>query len=182
MNKGYTHVFILEFATQEDYDYYIVYDKAHHAFSATAGPLVEDQVISALKDGYLFGPAPQKPSKVRNGRYEGSCHCGDVRWTAKLDEGTGHILRHCQTCRKLGGGPYSLNQIIARNELQITRGQCRVYTYTGASGVYCLLTTRDSRTDFVFRKSSRLLLLSELYVSCVSSPRGSLLFSHTAGV
>ncbi|EME42725.1 hypothetical protein DOTSEDRAFT_94369, partial [Dothistroma septosporum NZE10] len=63
----------------------------------------------------------------------GSCHCGEMRWTAKLDKAE-HVLCHCSTCQKLGGGPYSCNQIIAKEDLVITKGQPKIYTYKGASG------------------------------------------------
>jgi hypothetical protein len=64
-----------------------------------------------IHDSVLFGPSPPRPaSKPKT--YNGSCHCGEIEWTAKLSKAE-HVLCHCQTCRKLGGGPYSLNAIIA---------------------------------------------------------------------
>ena len=46
---------------------------------------------------------------------------------------------HCDTCKSLGGGAYSLNQIIPKSDLKVTKGNLRAYTYQGASGknVYC---------------------------------------------
>jgi hypothetical protein len=69
---------------------------------------------------------------VRNG----TCHCESVRWMAKL-ENAEHVLCHCSTCQKLGGGPYSCNQIIPREGLQIVSGEenVRQYQYKGASGM-----------------------------------------------
>jgi Stress responsive A/B Barrel Domain len=44
-SKGMTHAFILEFANAEDRDYYLLKDPVHHAFSAKAGPLIEDSLV-----------------------------------------------------------------------------------------------------------------------------------------
>lgn len=70
--------------------------------------------------------------------YNGSCHCGQTEWTAKLSDST-HILCHCDTCKLLGGGAYSLNQIIPKSDLHITKGDLKTYTYYGESGkgVHC---------------------------------------------
>jgi hypothetical protein len=44
-SKGMTHSFVLEFARQEDLDYYLMEDPVHLAFSAAAKPLIEDSVV-----------------------------------------------------------------------------------------------------------------------------------------
>ncbi|KAF8864020.1 hypothetical protein BDZ45DRAFT_761534 [Acephala macrosclerotiorum] len=136
-SKGMTHGFVLEFASQEDLDYYIVEDPVHLAFSKAAKSLIEDSVVVDIRDSVLFGPSPAKPaSKPKT--YKGSCHCGAVEWTARLEKAE-HVLCHCSTCQKLGGGPYSLNAIISTDDLQIQKGTPKVYTYKGASGksVHC---------------------------------------------
>jgi hypothetical protein len=77
-------------------------------------PIVEYPNLTAIlidiHDGILFGPSPPKPAP-KSKTYKGSCHCGDITWTAKLEKAE-HVLCHCDTCKKLGGGPYSLNAII----------------------------------------------------------------------
>jgi hypothetical protein len=77
-------------------------------------PIVEYSNLTAIlidiHDGILFGPSPPKPAP-KSKTYRGSCHCGDITWTAKLEKAE-HVLCHCDTCKKLGGGPYSLNAII----------------------------------------------------------------------
>jgi len=74
--------------------------------------------------------------------FDGKCHCGQTEWTAKLEkEQQGHILCHCDTCKELSGGTYTLNQIIPKNALNITKGKDNLgkYTYYGDSGkgVHC---------------------------------------------
>ncbi|KAH6718186.1 Mss4-like protein, partial [Leptodontidium sp. 2 PMI_412] len=67
----------------------------------------------------------------------GSCHCQSIKWTAILSNSDAkHILCHCNTCQKLGGGPYSLNTIIDREALKILEGEekMKVYVYKGDSG------------------------------------------------
>lgn len=140
-NKGLTHGFVLEFRSQEDLDYYLTQDPVHLAFSRDAQEkgLIEDSVVLDIKDGQLLlGPQdmPRKP-----GTKEGQCHCGQIRFSAvlPLPQGPhgseiGHILCHCRTCRLLSGSPYSCNQIIPKEDLQVTQGKLNKYTYQGASG------------------------------------------------
>jgi hypothetical protein len=104
-----THGFVIEFETQEDLDFYHLEDPVHLAFSAAAKDLVEDSIVVDIQDGFLFGASPKKPAST----YKGSCHCRAVEWTAKLGTAE-HILCHCDTCKKLGGGAFSLNQIIGK--------------------------------------------------------------------
>ncbi|RMY98721.1 hypothetical protein D0864_04288 [Hortaea werneckii] len=129
-SKGMTHAFVLEFASQEDLDYYLLHDPVHREFSQNAGPLIEDSLVVDIRDGVLFGPKAKRPSG--QGEYRGSCHCGELEWMAKLDVAE-HVLCHCQTCQKLGGGAYSCNQIIPRGDLSVTKGEPGCYMYTGAS-------------------------------------------------
>lgn len=129
--KGMTHGFVLEFKSQEDLDYYLTEDPVHLAFSKAARPLIDDSVVVDIHDRVLFGPSPPAPTKSK--LYAGSCHCGSITWTARLDKAE-HILCHCSTCQKLGGGPYSLNAIIPQSDLMILKGEPKTYTYTGASG------------------------------------------------
>ncbi|KAK4497919.1 hypothetical protein PRZ48_010574 [Zasmidium cellare] len=132
-SKGMTHGFVLEFASQDDLDYYLTQDEVHAEFSKNAKPFVEDSVVVDITDGLLFGAAAKHPLLKREGSYAGSCHCGELKWAAKLDKAE-HVHCHCGTCQKLGGGPYSCNQIIARQDLTILQGEPKVYTYKGASG------------------------------------------------
>ena len=122
-SKNLTHGFVLEFRSQEDLDYYLTEDPVHLAFSRDAQEkgLIEDSVVLDLKDGqFLLSPqdVPKKP-----GTKEGKCHCGQIRFSATLPlqsaspgSGPSHILCHCSTCRLLSGGPYSCNQIIAKED------------------------------------------------------------------
>ncbi|KAF2018282.1 dabb-domain-containing protein [Aaosphaeria arxii CBS 175.79] len=136
-NKGMTHGFVLEFASQEDLDYYLTTESVHLQFSRDAKPLIEDSVVVDIKDGVLFGAPAEHPNLKVPGTRKGTCHCQGVKWTAKLDKAE-HVLCHCSTCQKLGGGPYSCNQIIPREELSIVAGQenVGVYKYKGASGKF----------------------------------------------
>ncbi|KAL2822150.1 hypothetical protein BDW59DRAFT_181061 [Aspergillus cavernicola] len=138
-NKGMTHGFVLEFENQADLDYYLTKDPVHLEFSRNAKPLVEDSVVIDIRDGILFGPRAKKPTTAPSpGTYTGACHCGTCTWTAEITS-PNHILCHCETCRKLGGGAFSMNQIIHQNQLQINSGTPSRYTYTGTSGnpVHC---------------------------------------------
>jgi len=65
--------------------------------------------------------------------FEGSCHCGQTAWTAEIPEAT-HILCHCSACKVLGGGEFTLNQIIPKDNLKVTKGTLSKYVYKGDSG------------------------------------------------
>jgi hypothetical protein len=144
-SKGMTHGFVLEFASQEHLDYYLLQDPVHLEFSRNAGPLIEDSVVVDIRDGVLFGAKPRKPVGV-GGRWEGACHCGDVKWEVQLgaEEELKHIVCHCDTCKKLGGGPYSCNYIVPREAITIVQGKLGEYAYKGASGkdVHCYFCRR----------------------------------------
>lgn len=136
-SKGMTHGFVLEFENQDDLDYYLTQEPVHREFSKAAGPLIEDSLVIDIRDGVLFGPAATRPT-LPAGTYNGSCHCGAITWKATLTTAE-HVLCHCSTCQKLGGGPYSCNQIIPRNDISIVSGEPKVYRYFGASGKSPLL-------------------------------------------
>ncbi|KAK6452903.1 hypothetical protein FP744_10009154 [Trichoderma asperellum] len=40
-NNGFTHAFVVEFASVEDRDYYVDQDPIHQAFKTNAGPTIE---------------------------------------------------------------------------------------------------------------------------------------------
>lgn len=46
------------------------------------------------------------------------------------------VKSHCDTCKILGGGAFTMNQIIPKGNLNITKGleQLKCYTYKGDSG------------------------------------------------
>ncbi|OCK79866.1 hypothetical protein K432DRAFT_252188, partial [Lepidopterella palustris CBS 459.81] len=50
-SKGMTHGFVLEFANQEDLDYYLTRDLVHLDFSKNAGPLIEDSLVVDIASG-----------------------------------------------------------------------------------------------------------------------------------
>ncbi|KAJ4409774.1 hypothetical protein N0V91_002248 [Didymella pomorum] len=134
-SKGMTHGFVLEFASQDHLDYYLLQDPVHLEFSRSAKHLIEDSVVVDISDGVLFGAKPRKPVG-RGGRWEGACHCGDVEWEVQVgeEEELKHIVCHCDTCKKLGGGPYSCNYIVPREAITIVKGELGEYKYQGASG------------------------------------------------
>lgn len=173
-SKGMTHGFVLEFASQEDLDYYLTAEPVHLQFSKDAKPLIEDSVVVDIRDGVLFGPAAEHPSLkgVGKGVWKGSCHCEAVRWTARL-ENAEHVLCHCATCQKLGGGPYSCNQIIPKEGLRILGGGENVgeYKYKGASGRLSPILHNTRYADSARREIRALLLLQDLHKSYISSPR-----------
>ena len=43
---------------------------------------------------------------------------------------------HCNACKALSGGAYTLNQIIPKDDLKITKGDVKTYTYKGDSGTF----------------------------------------------
>lgn len=140
-SKGMTHAFVLEFASQAHLDYYLTQDAVHRAFSQAAGPLLEDSCVVDIQDANLLGPGFVHPDAqtAAGYAYHGKCHCGALGWRVTSDEVLSHVLCHCDTCKQLGGGPYSCNYIVPREALVVTKGEPGHYAYTGASGkqVHC---------------------------------------------
>ena len=91
--------------------------------------------------------------------YNGKCHCGQTEWTAKVEDhhiiwlvavivllanlaalwgSDGNVMltvsSHCDTCKTLSGGAYTLNTIVPQEDLKITKGDVKAYTYYGDSG------------------------------------------------
>lgn len=139
-HKGMTHGFILEFANQSDLDHYLTCDPIHLAFSRAAKQLIGDSIVIDILDGQLFGPRAVKPGTPEaGGVYPGSCHCGSLAWKGRFTEEPKHILCHCDTCKQLGGGPYSCNFIVPAEDLAMIKGEPKHYSWKGASGkeVHC---------------------------------------------
>ena len=133
-SKGMTHAFILEFSSQADLDYFLTRDPIQLEFARKTRPLVEDTTVIDIKDGELFGDKPVMPGTVGTKVYKGSCHCGKLEWEVRMPERPEHVLCHCDTCKKLGGGPYSCNAIVSQGDLAVIRGELSSYTYPGACG------------------------------------------------
>ena len=70
--------------------------------------------------------------------YQAQCHCGHHKWEWTLEsDKQSHILCHCDTCKVLSGGPYTLNQIVPKSALKITSGgEPAKYSYKGDSGEF----------------------------------------------
>ncbi|EEP76824.1 predicted protein [Uncinocarpus reesii 1704] len=70
----------------------------------------------------------------------GKCHCGQIEWTVKLaDQEKSHILCHCDACKIVNGGEFTLNQVIPEENFKLEKGEPSKYTYKGDSGnpVHC---------------------------------------------
>jgi hypothetical protein len=57
-----------------------------------------------------------------------------VLYTAKSMADDSPRASHCDTCKCLGGGAYSLNQVVPKSALNLTKGNLKEYTYYGDSG------------------------------------------------
>jgi len=69
--------------------------------------------------------------------YNGKCLCGQTTWEVKLEQDQANtILCHCNTCKTLSGGAYTLNQIVPKDALKFTKGgdALKMFTYKGDSG------------------------------------------------
>ncbi|EEH18798.2 hypothetical protein PABG_01117 [Paracoccidioides brasiliensis Pb03] len=69
---------------------------------------------------------------------KGRCHCGQTEFAVKM-ESLSHILCHCDACKVINGSDYTLNQIVPKENFELTKGNLGSYTYDGDSGnpVHC---------------------------------------------
>ncbi|KAL1612431.1 hypothetical protein SLS60_000658 [Paraconiothyrium brasiliense] len=51
LQEGLSHAFIVQFASNEDRDYYVNQDPTHDAFKKAAGPFIEQAVVVDFQDG-----------------------------------------------------------------------------------------------------------------------------------
>jgi hypothetical protein len=65
--------------------------------------------------------------------YEGSCHCGAVRFEVSEDFLTVRVC-HCTTCKKLSGGVGTTNGRTRSENVQIVEGRELISTYQPAEG------------------------------------------------
>ncbi|RPA97245.1 hypothetical protein L873DRAFT_1742456 [Choiromyces venosus 120613-1] len=65
----------------------------------------------------------------------GHCHCGQLQWTTHLPTGSlpDKIICHCKNCKAFGGA-YSVNMTVPKEQVEMTKGTPKIYTYTGHSG------------------------------------------------
>lgn len=91
---------------------------------------------------------------------------------------TPNLNSHCDTCKILGGGAYTMNQIIPKSALKITKGgEPGKYTYYGDSGKVTSSIPPTppfsplSNTLFLVNIGSQLLLLPQMYLSHLPSSR-----------
>jgi len=63
---------------------------------------------------------------------DGRCHCGRIRYYAKVEAGSVAIC-HCTDCQSLSGSPYRA-MITARSEDFTIEGEPRIYVKTADSG------------------------------------------------
>lgn len=131
--------------------------------ATTAGNDTSYQPEPATEANKSTGATPTT-SSTNMTSYTGTCHCKHHEWTVELTpDQSKHILwyvhkqshisffvlspkrkptkltnnlnSHCDTCKILGGGAYTLNQIIPKSALKITKGgEPGKYTYYGDSG------------------------------------------------
>lgn len=69
---------------------------------------------------------------------KGKCHCGACEFTVKVEDKS-HILCHCGACKLINGGEFTLNQVIPKEDFELTKGKLTDYVYHGDSGnpVHC---------------------------------------------
>ena len=66
-------------------------------------------------------------------KYSGSCICGEVKFTVKLDEKPRVFNCHCIDCRKKIGGIISIIQL-RENAVDIDKSKLGTYEHSGGSG------------------------------------------------
>ncbi|KZF22455.1 hypothetical protein L228DRAFT_153333 [Xylona heveae TC161] len=81
--------------------------------------------------------------------HTGKCDCGQLEWTVKLEDES-HVLCHCDTCKKLSGGAFTLNQIVPKDNVKVLKGDLKNYTYAGESGnpVHCYYCANCTTSPF----------------------------------
>ncbi|MEO6928849.1 MAG: GFA family protein [Casimicrobiaceae bacterium] len=66
-------------------------------------------------------------------RVRGSCHCGEIAYTASV-EADGVTICHCTDCQKLSGGAYRVTVRAAAEGFSLLSGKPKSYIKTAQSG------------------------------------------------
>jgi hypothetical protein len=64
---------------------------------------------------------------------DGNCHCGAVRFEAKIDPDEVGIC-HCTDCQHLTGSVYRVTVTVPKENFRITSGEPKIYVKTGDNG------------------------------------------------
>lgn len=81
------------------------------------------------------------------------------------------LHRHCNACKILGGGEFSLNQIIPEENFQTTKGNLKQYTYKGDSGMFLSLSPSPLFLPSPSSVPTTTVLFTHLTALSSSSPR-----------
>jgi hypothetical protein len=65
-------------------------------------------------------------------KIEGRCHCGAIRYEARIDPER-VIICHCTDCQTISGAPYRANVPVATENFRLT-GEPKLYVKTADSG------------------------------------------------
>jgi hypothetical protein len=63
----------------------------------------------------------------------GSCHCGDIQYTAAVDA-TRTTICHCTDCQKLTGSAYRVSVPATEGSFELTAGEPSIYVKIGDAG------------------------------------------------
>ena len=66
-------------------------------------------------------------------RIDGSCHCGAVRYEARIDPGQVSIC-HCTDCQALTGSAFRVTVPAAQKDFRLLSGEPKIYIKTADSG------------------------------------------------
>lgn len=72
----------------------------------------------------------------RRNMFSGMCHfLPGPRGSIAENQYLTSVCSHCNACKVVGGCEYTLNQIVPKDNLKITKGDLKSYTYKGDSGL-----------------------------------------------
>lgn len=63
----------------------------------------------------------------------GSCHCGNIQFTAEIDAAQVTVC-HCTDCQTLSGSAFRVNAPAPFGSFNVTRGEPKTYVKTAGSG------------------------------------------------
>jgi hypothetical protein len=63
----------------------------------------------------------------------GACHCGAIRFKAKVDPGR-VVICHCADCQVFSGAPFRTSVLVAGDAFELTQGTPAIYEKRAESG------------------------------------------------
>nr|KMM72392.1 hypothetical protein CPAG_08686 [Coccidioides posadasii RMSCC 3488] len=88
----------------------------------------------------------------------GQCHCGQIEWTVKIYSPMDPIHSHCDACKEINGGKFTLNQVMPEENSNFEKGNSARTNIRAIVVRNKALNALNTSSPIITRKTRALLL------------------------